>query len=159
MDELLYILKKNALETPANMAKLLDQSEEQVREKIAEYEESGIIKGYQAVVNRDKLDLQTVSAVIEVRITPEREGGFNRIAERISGFQEVESLYLMSGSYDLLVIISGDTLNEVASFVSDKLATIEGVLSTSTHFRLKTFKEQGVLMGATEEHERLKVTP
>ena len=159
MDELLNILKKNALETPANLAKMLDKTEAYVREKIAEYEESGIIKGYQAVVNQDKLNLQNVDAVIEVKITPEREGGFNRVAERISGFPEVESLYLMSGSYDLLVFIKGDSLHQVATFVSDKLATIEGVLSTSTHFRLKTFKEQGVLMGAAEEHERLAVSP
>jgi DNA-binding Lrp family transcriptional regulator len=105
------------------------------------------------------LDLSRVQAVIEVKITPEREGGFDHIAQRLSRFDEVDSLFLMSGGYDLLVFVSGETLREVASFVSERLATINGVLSTATHFVLKTYKDQGTLMVAAEDHQRLAVSP
>jgi len=159
MDELLKLLKKNALETPEDLAKMLNISVESVKAKIAGYEKSGVIRGYQAVVNQDQLDIDLVTAVIEVKVTPEREGGFNHIAERISKFNEVQSLYLMSGTFDLLLFISGQSLKEVAFFVSDKLATIPGVVSTSTHFMLKTYKDHGVLMESQDEYERLKVSP
>jgi DNA-binding Lrp family transcriptional regulator len=159
MDELLRLLKQNALESPANLAKMLGMSEDRVKRQIAEYEKEGIIRGYQAVVNEDKLSLQTVRAVIEVKITPEREGGFDRIARTISKFPEVESCFLMSGGYDLLVFVKGDNLHSVATFVSEKLATISGVLSTSTHFMLKTYKDQGIRMEEEKKHERLKVSP
>ena len=101
----------------------------------------------------------TLRAVIEVKVTPERGGGFNRFAERIARFDEVESCYLMSGGYDLLVFVRGGSLQKVAAFVSEKLSTVEGVLSTSTHFMLKTYKEQGVLMGHAQAEERLAVSP
>jgi DNA-binding Lrp family transcriptional regulator len=159
MDELLTILKNNALETPENIAKMLNVSVDVVRARIAEYEKSGVIRGYQAVVNEDRLDLRHVTAVIEVKVTPERGGGYNRIAERISKFSEVTSIYLMSGAFDLLLFVSGKDLKEVAFFVSEKLATIEGVLSTSTHFMLKTYKHHGVMMEKQEAQERLKVSP
>lgn len=159
MDELLKLLKKNALESPSNMAKMLRISEKEVKKKIEDYEKRGVIRGYQAVVNEDQLDLNRVMAAIEVKITPEREGGFDRIANRISKFHEVESVFLMSGGYDLLVFVKGKNLKEVAFFVSEKLATIEGVISTGTHFRLKTYKDQGVLMEDEKHDERLKVSP
>jgi DNA-binding Lrp family transcriptional regulator len=159
MDELLKVLKKNALETPENIAKMLNISSEEVEKNIKKYEEEGVIKGYQAIINEDELDLDCVRAVIEIKITPEREGGFNKIAERIGKFPQVDSLFLMSGAYDLLAFVSGDNLKEVASFVSAKLATIEGVVSTGTHFMLKAYKDQGILMTTEDEHERLKVTP
>jgi len=159
MDELLKLLKKNALETPENLARMLGVSTAEVTEQIAEYEKKGIIRGYKALVNEDELDLNRVTAVIEVKITPEREGGFNRIAERISRFPEVESLYLMSGTYDLLIFIRGENLHEVASFVSEKLSTMEGVNSTATHFMLKTYKRDGVLMHSEDHYERLKISP
>jgi len=159
MDELLKLLRKNALESPETFAKLLNISESDVRTRIAEYEKSGVIRGYQAIVNEDKLDLDRVNAVIEVKITPEREGGFDHVAARIGKFPEVESLFLMSGAYDLLVFVSGSNLKDVAFFVSEKLATIPGVISTSTHFMLKTYKDRGVLMQTEKEHERLKVSP
>lgn len=159
MDELLKLLKKNALETPENLAKMLNLSPAEVRAKIEDYELRGIIRGYQAVVNEDQLSHSRVTAVIEVKVTPEREGGFNYVAERISKFNEVQSLYLMSGTFDLLLFVSGKDLKEVAFFVSDKLATIKGVISTATHFMLKTYKANGVLMETHEGHERLKVTP
>lgn len=159
MEKLLKLLRKNALESPKNLAKMLNIPEEEVKTKIAEYEKAGIIRGYQAIVNEDQLDLDHVRAVIEVKITPEREGGFDRISSRISKYPEVESLFLMSGGYDLLAFVSGGNLKEVASFVSEKLATIEGVISTSTHFMLKTYKDQSVLMEVEKEHDRLKVSP
>ena len=159
MDELLKLLRTNALESVANLAKMLDVSEDDIRARIAEYEKSGVIRAYQAVVDEDRLDLECVRAVIEVKITPEREGGFDRIAARIGKFNEVESLFLMSGAYDLLVFAKGKTLKEVALFVSGKLATIDGVLSTATHFMLKTYKDQGVLMHSEEKDEKLPVSP
>lgn len=159
MDKLLKLLRQNALESTKNLAKMLNTSEEAVKAKIADYEEKGIIRGYQAIVNEDQLDLDRVRAVIEVKITPEREGGFDRISTVISRFDEVESLFLMSGGYDLLVFVKGRNLREVAYFVSEKLATIEGVVSTGTHFMLKTYKDQGVLMDMEKENERLQVSP
>jgi DNA-binding Lrp family transcriptional regulator len=112
------------------------------------------------VLNLSHEDAGIVRAVIEVRITPERGGGFNRLAERISRFEEVESCYLMSGGYDLLVFVSGASLQRVAAFVSEKLATVEGVISTATHFMLRSYKEQGFLMDVkAEENDRLKVAP
>lgn len=159
MDELLKLLRDNALETPENLAKLLGMAEEDVKARIAEYEKNGIICGYRAVVNEDELDIEKVRAVIEVKITPERGGGYDRIASRISRFSQVDSLYLMSGTYDLLVFVSGRTLQEVATFVNEQLATIQGVLSTTTHFTLKTYKNQGVLMHTEDDHERLQVSP
>jgi len=159
MDELLKLLRKNALESAKNLGRMLNMSEEEVRSKIAEYERKGIIRAYQAIVNEDQLDLDRVRAVIEVKISPEREGGFDRTASRISKFTEVESMFLVSGAYDVLVFVKGNDLKEVASFVSEKLATIEGVLSTSTHFMLKTYKDQGVLMEGEQPDERLKVSP
>lgn len=159
MDELLKLLKKNALETPENLARMLSLSADEVRSRIADYEKRGIIRGYQAVVNEDQLERRRVTAVIEVKVTPEREGGFNYVADRISRFPEVQSLFLMSGTFDLLLFVSGKDLHEVAFFVSDKLATIKGVISTSTHFMLKTYKANGVLMQGDEVHERLKVSP
>jgi DNA-binding Lrp family transcriptional regulator len=159
MDELLKILKNNALETPENLAKLLNLSVEEVKNKIADYEQKGIIRGYQAIVNEDQLEFQRVTAVIEVKVTPEREGGFDHVAKRISKFEAVQSMYLMSGAFDLLLFVAGKDLREVASFVSEKLATIEGVTSTATHFMLKTYKHHGVLMETQDEYERLKVSP
>lgn len=159
MDELLKILNRNALETPENIAKMLNVPVSEVKNRIAEYERTGIIRGYQAIVNEDQLELDRVTAVIEVKVTPEREGGFNRVSMRISRFPEVQSVYLMSGAFDLLLFVSGKDLKEVALFVSEKLATLDGVLSTSTHFMLKTYKHHGVLMEKETEDERLQVSP
>jgi DNA-binding Lrp family transcriptional regulator len=159
MDELLKILKRNALEKPEAIARMLKISPKAVRARIAEYEKAGVIRGYQAIVNEDQLELAKVTAVIEVKVAPEREGGFNRVASRLSRFPEVQSVYLMSGAYDILLIVAGRDLKEVASFVSEKLATIQGVISTATHFMLKTYKHHGVLMETDDEDERLQVSP
>lgn len=159
MDELLRLLKGNALESVENLARLLDLSVDEVRKKIADYEEKGVIRGYQAIVNEDVLDLGRVTAVIEVKVTPEREGGFNRVAQRICRFEEVRSMYLMSGAFDFLLFVEGGNLQEVAMFVSEKLATIEGVTATATHFMLKTYKHHGFMMEQQDEYERLKISP
>ena len=159
MDELLKILEGNALEPRADIARMLDLPQAEVEARIAEYEKRGVIRGYQALLNEDQLDLDKVTAVIEVKVTPQREGGFNTIAERISRFPEVRSAYLMSGTYDLLLFVEGRNLREVAQFVSERLSPLEGVLSTSTHFMLKTYKRLGVLMHSETTDERLTVSP
>ena len=159
MDPLLKLLRENAAITPAQLSRMLDRPEAEIVAKIKGYEKDRIILGYRTVLNEEKLGLETVRAVIEVKITPERGGGFDRLAERIAKYGEVNSCYLMSGGYDLLVVVEGNTLREVATFVSEKLATIQGVLSTATHFMLKPYKEQGVLMAHEQNQERLAVTP
>ena len=159
MDSLIRILRQNSAISRADLARQLGFTEAEVNARIAKMEADGTILGYHAVINSGKYDTEAVSAVIEVRVTPEREGGFDRIANRIAGFEEVESVYLMSGGYDLLVIVDGSNLREVASFVADKLSTIEAVQSCSTRFRLKTYKENGLMHALEEVPERLSVTP
>lgn len=159
MKTLLDLLRDNALETPDNLAKMLDISPEEVRSRITDLEREGIIRGYQAIVNDDRLDDAAVRAVIELRIRPEREGGFDRVAERVAKFPEVISVFLMSGGYDLLLIVNGRDLKSVASFVSQRLATMQGVRSTSTHFMLKAYKDRNVLMEPDEKDHRLSVSP
>ncbi len=159
MDELLQILQSNALESHEDIARMLGVPVAEINKRIADYEKKGVIRGYQAILNEDQLDLDKVTAVIEVKVTPQRQGGFNTIAERISRFPEVRSAYLMSGAYDLLLFVEGRTLREVAAFVSERLSTLEGVLSTSTHFMLKTYKRFGVLMHQETTDERLSVSP
>lgn len=144
----------------AQMAQVLGMTEAQVAGQLDELKRQGVLLGWRPVLNFGKEEDGVVRAVIEVRITPERGGGFDRLAERIARFDEVESCYLMSGGYDLLVFVTGESLHKVATFVSEKLATIEGVLSTSTHFLLRTYKEQGFLItGRSGEKGRLEVTP
>jgi DNA-binding Lrp family transcriptional regulator len=159
MDPLLKLLEEHALRSSDDLAKMLNLDKQDVQRRIKQYESDKIILGYKAVINDDKVDSDLVKAVIEVRIQPEREGGFDRIAKRIARFDEVTSLFLMSGGYDLLIFVEGHSLREVAQFVAEKLATLPGVNSTATHFMLRTYKEQGVLMDGGEEFERLKVSP
>ena len=159
MDPLLGLLKKNARESDATLAKELATTPEDIRTRIAAYEKEGIIRAFQAVVNEDLLETTDVRAVIELRIRPEREGGFDRVAARISKFPQVESMFLMSGAYDLLLFVKGQSLQEVANFVSARLAPLDGVLSTATHFMLKTYKDQSVLMESEPHDDRLQVCP
>ena len=159
MDELLKILQANATESRETIAKMLNLSVAEVNKRIAKYEKSGVIRGYQAILNEDELDPDRVTAVIEVKITPQREGGFNTVADRISRFPEVRSSYLMSGTYDVLLFVEGRNLREVAAFVSERLSPLDGVLSTSTHFMLKTYKRLGVLMESGHAEERLSIVP
>jgi len=159
MEPLLSLLRDNAALKPAQLATMLNLTEAEVTQKIKAYEDGQVILGYRTILNEEKLGVDLVRAVIEVKITPEREGGFDRLAERIAKYREVTSCYLMSGTYDLLVIVEGNSLREVAMFVSQKLATLQGVLSTATHFMLKPYKDQGVLMKPERNEERLAVTP
>lgn len=159
MDPLLKLLKRDAHTAPEDLARELNLSAPEVNARIARYEEEGVILGYQAILNTDKTGDDLVTAVIEVKITPERGGGFDRLAERIAKYSEVRSCYLMSGGYDLLVVVEGANLRDVASFVSEKLATIHGVISTATHFMLKVYKDQGMLSSVEKNDERLAVSP
>lgn len=159
MDPLLKLLRDNAALKPAQLAAMLNLPEAEVVAKIKAYEADQVILGYRTILNEEKLGVDLVRALIEVKITPERGGGFDRLAERIAKYTEVNSCYLMSGGYDLLVVVEGNNLREVASFVSEKLATIQGVVSTATHFMLKPYKEQGVLMTSERNEERLAVAP
>jgi len=159
MDTLLKLLRDDASLKPAQLAAMLNLSAEEVATKIKALEADHIILGYLTVLNEEKVGGDVVRAVIEVRITPERGGGFDRLAERIAKYDEVRTCYLMSGGYDLLVVLEGDNLRALATFVAEKLSTLQGVISTSTHFMLKTYKEQGVLMGVAPTEERLAVTP
>ena len=159
MDELLKLLRDDASLTPGQIAARLNRDESEIDSQIKSMEEGGVILGYRTVINENKLEVDLVRAVIEVKITPEREGGFDRLASRIAKFDEVRSCYLMSGGYDLMVVVEGSDLKAVSSFVSEKLATIQGVISTVTHFMLKPYKEQGILMGGEFSDEKLAVSP
>ncbi len=159
MNELLEILRINGRESSENLAKMLGISEEEVISQLESLESDGIIRAFQAVVNEEKLDHSIVTTVIEVKVTPESDGGFDRIAQRISNYSEVESLFLMSGTFDLLVFIKGKTMHEAAQFVSEKLATMNGVTSTATHFMMKTYKLNGISMQSGEDDERLQISP
>jgi DNA-binding Lrp family transcriptional regulator len=141
------------------MAAMLGITESEVRSRLQALESSRQIMGYRAILNEEAIQRDVVRAVIEVRITPERGGGFDKLAERIAKYSEVRSCHLMSGGFDLLVEVEGANLREVATFVSEKLATLQGVLSTATHFVLRAYKEQGVLMQRQAEDERLAVAP
>jgi DNA-binding Lrp family transcriptional regulator len=159
MDPMLKLLRENAALTPSQLSRMLNLTETEVVSRIKSYESDRVILGYRTILDEEKLGVDSVRAVIEVKITPERGGGFDRLAERIAKYAEVHSCYLMSGSYDLLVIVEGNSLREVATFVSEKLATIQGVLSTATHFMLKPYKDQGILMTPEPNEERLAVSP
>lgn len=156
---ILQLLQEDARRDTALLATMLGVPEEDVKEAIAEMERDRLIVKYAPVVNWEKVDEDTVTASIEVQITPERGRGFDAIAERIYHYPEVKTVYLMSGSYDLLVEVEGKTLKEVASFVSDKLATLDAVLSTKTHFILKKYKQDGIIFEEPAEDHRLQISP
>jgi DNA-binding Lrp family transcriptional regulator len=159
MKELLEILRSNARETPETIAKMLNMDTSEVKTRISEYEKRGIIKGYLAVVDEEQVESDSVTAVIEVKVTPQREDGFDNVAQRIASFPEVQSVYLMSGAFDLLLFVTGKSLRDVAAFVSERLAPLESVTSTYSHFMLKTYKQYGLIMHPREDYERLKISP
>ena len=152
--ELLEIIEKDARLTNEQIAVMLDKDKGDINKIIEEYVENGVILGYKALVDWDKTSREYVNAVIELKVTPQPDRGFDRVAERIYNFPEVQSLYLMSGSYDLLVILEGKTMREVALFVAQKLAPIQGVVSTATHFVLRKYKDKGVIYGPAIIDER-----
>jgi DNA-binding Lrp family transcriptional regulator len=160
MNPVLKLLLEGGSLNTAQIAQVLKLSEAEVNAELDTLKKNGVLLGICPVLNLSQEDSGVVRAVIEVRLTPERGGGFNRLAERIARFDEVESCRLMSGGYDLMIIVNGTSLQKVAAFVSEKLSTIEGVLSTATHFMLRSYKEHGFLIeGKAEENDRLKVAP
>lgn len=159
MKELLELLERNYCRAAGQLAVMLNRSEEEIQAMIEKYEKEKIIVKYQTIVDWEKVGVDKVTAVIEVKITPQREVGFDAIAERIARYPEVRSVYLMSGGYDLSVTVEEASLKEVANFVSTKLSTIDGVVGTTSHFMLKKYKEAGVLLNDKEETHRLVITP
>ena len=153
MTNLLDLLNENAQLTAAQLSVMLNQPEEKIISQIREYEEKGIIKGYKALINWDKIPKAKVSALIELKVTPKRDTGFDEIAKRVMMFDEVESVYLMAGVYDLAVMVNGSTIQDIAMFVSRRLSTLESVLSTATHFLLSRYKDGGVILVEDEENE------
>ncbi len=153
MKELLQLLEDDATLSTAQLAALAGMSEEDTKAAIARYVDDQVILGYKAIIDWDRTEREAVTALIEVKVTPQRGNGFDRVAERIYQYDEVESVYLMSGAFDLTVIISGKTLKEVATFVSQKLSTLEDVTGTATHFILKKYKEKHLIFPAKEEQE------
>ena len=154
MDKILKALEDNAKLTPEQLAVMFNKEQGDIKELIKKYEADGVILGYKAMIDWDKTDREYVTALIEVKMTPQRDRGFDRVAEKIYNYPEVQSLYLMSGSYDLCLVIEGKTMKEVAYFVAQKLAPIEYVISTATHFVLRKYKDKGVIYGAEEVDER-----
>ena len=159
MKKLLQLLEDDCTLTHAQLASLANMPEADVAAAIKKYEEDKVILGYKAIVDWDRTDRESVTALIEVKVTPQRGEGFDRVAERIYQYDEVESVYLMSGGYDLLVMLKASNLKKLALFVAEKLSTIEGVLSTATHFVLKRYKNEGVITDEKRADRRLKVTP
>lgn len=145
MEQLLEILQDQATLTTAQLAAMLGEKEEDVVKAIKKYEKEGVIKGYQALINWERTEVPHAAALIELRVSPQKDTGFDEIAGRVMNFPEVESVYLMSGGYDLAVNVTGKTMSDIAMFVSKRLATIDGVLSTATHFVLTKYKDGGVI--------------
>ncbi len=154
MDKLLKLLDENARLTDAQLATMLNISEEEVCRQMAALEKSGAIRAYKAVVDWDKTDRQLVTAIIELKVTPRRDVGFEGIAEQVMAFEEVESVYLMSGGYDLSVRVNGRSFQDIAAFVAKRLSTLDSVISTATHFVLRRYKENGVMFLGENHDER-----
>ncbi|SDZ49130.1 DNA-binding transcriptional regulator, Lrp family [Evansella caseinilytica] len=158
--ELLNLLEKEGRMREEKIAKMLDVSEAEVKKTIERLEHDKIILGYSAIVDWSKVDVsETVTATIDVKVTPKRGVGFDEVAERIYRFKEVKALYLMSGTYDLSVVIEGKTMSEIANFVSEKLSTLDSVISTTTHFQLKKYKHDGVVFEDRDDDHRIVVSP
>lgn len=156
---ILEILAEDARTDTDRIAVMTGKSKEEVEEAVSRLEKERILLKYPAMVNWDRVREDVVQALIEVRVTPQRDEGFDAIAEKIYRFEEVKSVYLMSGAYDLLVIVEGANIKQLAIFVGEKLSTLENVLSTATHFVLKKYKQDGVIMEKTAEDDRLQVSP
>ena len=151
MDKLLQLLCKNASFTTAEFAAMLGEPEDYISAQIKEYENRGIIKGYQAVVNWEDVDDSFVEALIELKVTPKKETGFDEMAQMCMAFDEVESVYLMAGVYDFALIVRGETMQDIAMFVAKKLSTIDGVVSTGTHFIMRRYKDRGMKLTESED--------
>jgi len=158
-EKILKVIEKNSRIDLKELAVMLGEEEIDVVNEIAAMEAEGVICGFHTLIDWDKTGIEKVSALIEVRVTPQRGQGFDSIAERIYKYPEVNSVYLISGGYDLLVSLEGKSLREVSNFVSDKLSTLDTVLSTATHFILKKYKDHGTILAKKTVDERLKMTP
>ena len=160
MDEILEILEKDARTTPEEIAKMLDKSPKNIKNAIKKYEKEGVILKYKTIINKELVrnEHADVRALIEVRITPKKDLGFNYLAERIYQFPEVSSCYLMSGTYDLLVVVEGKSIHTVSNFVAEKLAPMENVRGTVTHFILKKYKEDGDILKQPKRDKRQAIT-
>ena len=154
MTKLLRLLEGDCTLTPEQLASMTGMTVEEVQAAVRRYEEEKVILGYQAIVDWDRTDREAVTALIEVKVTPQRGDGFDRVAERIYQYDEVESVYLMSGGYDLIVIISGRSLREVARFVGERLSTLEDVTGTATHFILHKYKEKHLIFEKQEQQAK-----
>ena len=154
MDKLLNILEEDATLTSAQLATMLGKEEGDIKKMISAYEKDGVILGYKTIIDWDKTDREYVNALIEVKLTPQKDRGFDKIAEKIYNYPEVQSLYLMSGGYDLALFIEGKTMKEVAYFVAQKLAPIDSINSTATHFVLRKYKDKGIVYGGIEDDLR-----
>ena len=159
IEKVISLLQKNARLTVSELSERLMIPEKEITTIIKKCENENIIRGYYALVNERKLEKKRVRALIDISIEPERDSGFDRLAQNLSKFPEVSDLMLVSGNFDLQLIVVGDSLNEVADFVSRKLAPLKGVRSTTTHFMLKKYKEAGFQLEEDENYERLKITP
>ena len=158
-EQILAIIEKNSRINIKELAVILGADELTIANELKAMEEEGVICGYHTMIDWEKTSIEKVTALIEVRITPKRGQGYDNIAERIYKYPEVNSVYLISGGYDLLVTLEGKSLKAVSGFVSDKLSTLEGVLSTATHFILKKYKDHGTILTQKNEDTREKVTP
>ena len=158
-ERILAIIEKNSRIDISELAVIMGEPEIEVANELKKLEEEGIICGYHTMIDWEKTNIEKVTALIEVRVTPQRGQGFDNIAERIYKYPEVNSVYLISGGYDLLITLEGRSLKEVSQFVSDKLSTLESVLSTATHFILKKYKDHGTILAKKSEDERMKITP
>ena len=158
-NEILTVIEKDSRIDLAELAIRLGAGEDEIVNEIAQMEQEGIIGGYHTLIDWEKASVEKVTALIEVRVTPQRGQGFDVVAERIYRYPEVHSVYLISGGYDLMVTLEGRTLKEVSNFVSDKLSTLDTVLSTATHFVLKKYKDHGTILGQRESDERITVSP
>ncbi len=154
MDKLIELLNENSQFTVSELSAMLNRSEEDIKHQIEEYEKQGIIKGYKALINWDKLADSCVSAIIELKVVPKKETGFDEIAKSVMHFDEVESVYLMAGGYDLLVMVKGKNIQEISMFVSRRLSTLDSVVSTATHFVLSRYKDGGVTLFNDEEADK-----
>ncbi len=154
MDKLLNLLENNAKLTNEELASMLEKEVGDIKKIISDYEKDGVIVGYKTLIDWDKTKKEYVSALIEVKMMPQKDRGFDKIAEKIYNYPEVQSLYLMSGGFDLALLIEGKTMHEVAYFVAHKLATLECVTATATHFVLRKYKDKGVIYGIPDLDER-----
>lgn len=157
--KILTLLERNSRMTADEIAVLLGSDEKMIADEIRKMEQENIICGYNTLVDWEKAGSDVVTALIEVRVTPQRGQGFDTIAERIYNYPEVQSVYLISGAYDLLVILEGKTLKEISGFVSSKLSTLDSVLSTATHFILKKYKDDGIIFDRKKKDVRMSITP